>query len=139
MARERGFVAAARGLGLEVVVERFGHTGYESGRAVAQQLLTRKERPDAIFCATDLLACGLMDAARHQFSISVPDQLCVAGFDDIEQASWSSYQLTTFAQPVDIIARAAVSWLSQETEAQPENRSVRLHADLVWRSSIRGG
>ena len=139
MARERGFVAAARSLGLEVIVERFGHTGYESGRAVAQQLLTRKERPDAVFCATDLLACGLMDAARHQFSISVPDQLCVAGFDDIEQASWLSYQLTTFAQPVDLIARQAVSWLSGEADAQPENHSVRLHADLVWRSSIRGG
>lgn len=139
MARERGFIAAARSLGLEVVVECFGHTGYESGRAVAQQLLTRKERPDAVFCATDLLACGLMDAARHQFSISVPDQLCVAGFDDIEQASWLSYQLTTFAQPVDLIARQAVSWLSGEADAQQENHSVRLHADLVWRSSIRGG
>lgn len=138
MAREHGFVAAAKALGLDVMVERFGHTGYESGRVVAQQLLTRKERPDAVFCATDLLACGFMDAARHQFSISVPDQICVAGFDDIEQASWSSYGLTTFAQPVDTIAREAVSWLVAET-AEPENHKVRLHADLVWRTSIRGG
>jgi DNA-binding LacI/PurR family transcriptional regulator len=137
MAREHGFVAAARALGMDVLVERFGHTGYESGRIVAQQLLTRKERPDAVFCATDLLACGFMDAARHQFSMSVPDQICVAGFDDIEQASWSSYGLTTFAQPVDAIAREAVSWLVAETE--PENHTVRLHADLVWRTSIRGG
>jgi DNA-binding LacI/PurR family transcriptional regulator len=139
MARERGFVAAARTLGLDVIVERYGHTCYESGRIVAQQLLTRMDRPDAVFCATDLLACGFMDAARHQFSLSVPDQICVAGFDDIEQASWSSYQLTTFAQPVDGIAREAVSWLAEESATQPENRSVRLHADLVWRSSIRGG
>ncbi|MBP1860159.1 LacI family DNA-binding transcriptional regulator [Rhizobium herbae] len=138
MARERGFVAAAKALGLDVIVERFGHTGYESGRVVAQQLLTRKERPDAVFCATDLLACGFMDAARHQFSMSIPDQICVAGFDDIEQASWSSYQLTTFAQPVDMIARETVSWLAGDT-VQPESQSVCLHADLVWRTSIRGG
>jgi len=138
MAREHGFVAAAKALGLDVIVERFGHTGYESGRVVAQQLLTRKERPDAVFCATDLLACGFMDAARHQFSMSVPDQVCVAGFDDIEQASWSSYGLTTFAQPVDTIAREAVSWLVSE-DAEPENHTIRLHADLVWRTSIRGG
>jgi DNA-binding LacI/PurR family transcriptional regulator len=137
MAREHGFVAAAKALGLDVVVERFGHTAYESGRVVAQQLLTRKERPDAVFCATDLLACGFMDAARHQFSMSVPDQICVAGFDDIEQACWSSYGLTTFAQPVETIAREAVSWLV--SEAEPENHTVRLHADLVWRTSIRGG
>ncbi len=138
MARERGFVAAAASLGMEVIVERFGHTGYEAGRVVAQQLLTRKERPDAVFCATDLLACGFMDAARHQFSMSIPGQVCVAGFDDIEQASWSSYQLTTFAQPVDTIAREAVSWLVEDG-VEPESRSVRLHADLVWRTSIRGG
>lgn len=138
MARERGFIAAAATLGMDVVVGRHGHTGYDAGRIVAQQLLTRKERPDAVFCATDLLACGFMDAARHQFSLSIPDQICVAGFDDIEQASWTSYQLTTFAQPVDTIAREAVAWLVEDG-VTPESRSVRLHADLVWRTSIRGG
>lgn len=139
MARERGFVAAAQAMGLEVIVERFGQTGYDSGRILANKLLTRKERPDAIFCATDLLACGLMDAARHQFSMSIPEQLCIAGFDDIEQASWSSYGLTTFAQPVDNISQEAVSWLMEQATAEPENTSVRLHADLVWRTSVRGG
>lgn len=141
MAREHGFVAAARELGIEVVVERFGPTGYESGKILAQRLLTRRERPDAVFCATDLLACGFMDAARHQFSIGIPDQLCVAGFDDIAQASWSSYQLTTFAQPVEAMAREAVTWLDENATADPTvaRRIVKLHADFVWRSSIRGG
>ncbi|MDK1377628.1 MULTISPECIES: substrate-binding domain-containing protein [unclassified Sinorhizobium] len=141
MAREHGFVAAAKAMGLEVVVERYGPTGYESGRVLAQRLLTLSERPDAVFCATDLIACGFMDAARHQFSISIPDQLCVAGFDDIEQAAWSSYQVTTFAQPVEAIAREAVTWLGSDDAEDPaaRNHSVRLNADLVWRSSIRGG
>ncbi|MEK1933368.1 MAG: substrate-binding domain-containing protein [Pararhizobium sp.] len=139
MARERGFVAAAQAMGLKVIVERFGQTGYDSGRILANKLLTRKERPDAIFCATDLLACGLMDAARHQFSMSILEQLCIAGFDDIEQASWSSYGLTTFAQPVDNISQEAVSRLMEQATAEPENTSVRLHADLVWRTSVRGG
>ncbi len=141
MARERGFVAAAKALGIEVVVERFGPTGYESGRILAQRLLTRRERPDAVFCATDLLACGFMDAARHQFSIGIPDQLCVAGFDDIVQASWSSYQLTTFVQPVEAIAREAVTWLEESAAGDQSTirQTVTLHADLIWRSSIRGG
>ena len=141
MARERGFVAAAAALGIEVVVERHGSTGYEAGKVVAQRLLTRKERPDAIFCANDLLACGVMDAARHQFKISVPDQLCIAGFDDIEQASWSSYDLTTFAQPVETVAREAVAYLADPALPQDtgEVRSLKLHAELVWRGSIRGG
>lgn len=141
MAREHGFVAAAAALGMQVAVERFGSTGYEAGKVVAQRLLTRKDRPDAIFCANDLLACGVMDAARHQFMISVPDQLCIAGFDDIEQASWSSYELTTFSQPVEAIAREAVAWLAGSGALGEEGKtqSLRMHADLVWRGSIRGG
>ncbi len=139
-AREAGFVAAAKAQGLDVIVERYGWTGYEAGKVVAQRLLTRSERPDAVFCATDLLACGFMDAARHQFSISIPDQLCVIGFDDIEQASWSSYDLTTFTQPLAAIAREAVTWLSESPSSDRlEGHSVRLHAELTWRGSVRGG
>ena len=137
MAREEGFIAAAREHGLSVVVERHGWTGYEAGQIVAQRLLTRKERPDAVFCATDLLACGFMDAARHQFSLSIPQQLCVVGFDDIEQASWSSYRLTTFSQPVTAIAREAVTWLAESGIVK--GKSLTMQADLVWRDTIRGG
>ncbi|MBB3386862.1 LacI family DNA-binding transcriptional regulator (plasmid) [Rhizobium sp. WW22] len=137
MAREEGFIAAAREHGLSVVVERHGWTGYEAGQIVAQRLLTRKERPDAVFCATDLLACGFMDAARHQFSLSIPQQLCVVGFDDIEQASWSSYRLTTFSQPVTAIAREAVTWLAESGIVK--GKSLTMQADLVWRETIRGG
>jgi DNA-binding LacI/PurR family transcriptional regulator len=137
MAREEGFITAAREHGLNVVVERHGWTGYEAGQIVAQRLLTRKERPDAVFCATDLLACGFMDAARHQFSLSIPQQLCVVGFDDIEQASWSSYRLTTFSQPVTTIAREAVAWLAESGIVK--GKSLTMQADLVWRDTIRGG
>ncbi|WP_445679766.1 LacI family DNA-binding transcriptional regulator [Radicibacter daui] len=141
MAREEGFVAAATALGLAVTVERFGWTGYEAGKVLAQRLLTRRERPDAVFCATDLLACGFMDAARQQFSLTIPDQLCIAGFDDIEQASWSSYNLTTFSQPIREIASRAVEWLGAPIpeDHSPRRDSLRLKADLVWRGSIRGG
>jgi DNA-binding LacI/PurR family transcriptional regulator len=137
MAREEGFREAGRAHGIEVVVERYGPTSYRSGAIVAQRLLTREKRPDAIFCASDLLACGLMDAARHQFNLAVPSELCVIGFDDIEQASWSSYNLTTFAQPVERIAAEAVAWLAQPS--QTEANSHKLEAELIWRGSVRGG
>jgi DNA-binding LacI/PurR family transcriptional regulator len=140
MGREQGFVAAARKLGLEISVDRYGWTGYEAGRVLAQRLLTRTQRPDAVFCATDLLACGFMDTARHQFGLNVPQQLCLAGFDDIEQASWSSYGLTTFAQPVAEIASKAVEWLLKSDPMENVlHHSVRLTAELIWRTSIRAG
>jgi DNA-binding LacI/PurR family transcriptional regulator len=140
MARERGFVAAASGLGLDVCVERFGWTGYEAGKVLAHRLLTRKVRPEAVFCATDLLACGFMDAARHEFGLSIPGQVCVAGFDNIEQAGWESYQLTTFAQPLVTIAENAVSWLCQsEDENILALPSILIEPELIWRRSVRGG
>ena len=93
-----------------------------------------------MFCAADLLTCGLMDAARHQFLLSIPDQLCVVGFDDIEQASCSFYDLTTFVQPVVAIARQAVTWLGESPSSDRlEGHSVTLHAELAWGSSVRGG
>ena len=80
-----------------------------------------------------------MDAARHKFSVSVPDSLSIVGFDDIEQASWSSYELTTFAQPVAAIASEAVQWLSAEPSGDLDQTSKRLHAEFVWRGSVRAG
>ncbi len=69
-----------------------------------QILLSGSDRPDGAFCVTDLLACGFMDAARFEFGIDIPGDLCVIGFDDIDQAGWSSYALTTFRQPVEDMA-----------------------------------
>jgi DNA-binding LacI/PurR family transcriptional regulator len=149
MARERGFIQAAQAAGLEVTVERFGTTSYESGQILAHRLLTRRERPDAVFCVTDLLACGFMDEARHRFALRIPEDLCVAGFDDIPQAAWSSYNLTTFTQPVEQFAQDAVVWLMAEEEKEENLEAEQgldspgetrmYHADFVWRGTIRGG
>ncbi|MBN9135214.1 MAG: substrate-binding domain-containing protein, partial [Phyllobacterium sp.] len=117
---------------------RAGPTAYATGLEAARALLSRADRPDAAFCVTDLLACGFMDAARHEFGLRIPDELCVTGFDDIPQADWSSYALTTFAQPVEDIVRTSVEWLTNDAdESGLDNRSVSLHASMVWRKTIR--
>lgn len=139
MARERGFVAAAAEFGLEVTVIRHGNTVYESGQQIARMLFTEPARPDAVFCVNDLMAFGLMDSARHEFSLRIPEDLCVMGFDDIPQASWSSYALTTFTQPVDDIVKSSVEWLtSTENPTGSDNPSINLHAPMIWRKTIRG-
>ncbi|WP_295814595.1 substrate-binding domain-containing protein, partial [uncultured Nitratireductor sp.] len=120
------------------ICERFGPTGYESGLTLGERLLVRPERPDAVFCTTDLIACGVMDAARHRFSLSIPRDLSVIGFDDIPQAGWDAYQLTTFGQPIHGIASAAIDWLA-DGERGDEPRIVHLTAPMAWRKSVRGG
>ena len=137
MAREAGFCQAAADFGLPVQVEHIGRTSYATGRLLAEALLARPDRPDAVFCATDLIACGFLDAARHGFGLRIPEDLSVAGFDNIEQAGWSSYDLTTFAQPIERMADAAVDWLTDETPQA--GGPVRLTCDIVWRRSVKPG
>jgi DNA-binding LacI/PurR family transcriptional regulator len=139
IAREEAFIEAARATGVEAASTRNGRTSYEAGVAGARALLAGPDRPDAAFCVTDLIACGFMDAARHEFGLSVPDDLSIIGFDDIEQASWLSYRLTSFSPPVEKLAAAVVDLATMgETAAEQAPASRFLEAPLVWRDTVRG-
>ena len=138
LARERAFVARAEREGFPVLIWREGRTGYETGAEGARRLLSARQRPDAAFCVTDLIACGFLDAARQEFGIDVPRDLCVIGFDDIEQAGWASYRLTTFAPPIERIARTAVALACDRAGAELESRTV-FEAPMIWRNTVRPG
>jgi DNA-binding LacI/PurR family transcriptional regulator len=135
--RETAFVAVAKAAGFEVSVVRQGPTAYASGREAAHVLLSRADRATAFFCVTDLLALGFMDAARRSFALTIPDEICVIGFDDIPEAGWDSYNLTTFRQPVDEIVRWVGSVLENTGAGEPVARSTLLQAEPVWRQSVR--
>jgi DNA-binding LacI/PurR family transcriptional regulator len=137
LAREQLFQAAAREAGLDVSVTRAGPTGYAAGYDAAKQLLPGSNRPDAAFCVTDLLACGFLDGARAEFGIRVPQELCVVGFDDIEQAGWSSYDLTTFRQPIEQIAERIAGLLEESERGVVSEAKISFQATLVWRKSVR--
>jgi DNA-binding LacI/PurR family transcriptional regulator len=113
---------------------RIGPTSYGSGVEAARQVFGRSQGPDGVFCVTDLLALGFMDAARHEFGLRVPDDLCVIGFDDIEQAGWESYRLTTFAQPLERMADYVARLVARE--AAPSSRQI-FDPKPVWRRSVR--
>jgi DNA-binding LacI/PurR family transcriptional regulator len=130
--RETFFIEAAARRGHAVQVARDGPTAHASGLASARRLLAGPDRPDGIFCVTDLLACGVMDGARFEFGLSVPADLAVIGFDDIEQAGWLSYDLTTFRQPVDTIAELCVALVTRGRPLQDDGRHL-VEAPLVLR------
>jgi LacI family repressor for deo operon, udp, cdd, tsx, nupC, and nupG len=81
-----------------------------SGRAAAEQLFKAKQPPTAIFCFNDEMALG---AIRHLKSTgrSVPQDVSVVGFDDIEFASFCDPPLTTIEQPTREIGNKAMSLL----------------------------
>jgi DNA-binding LacI/PurR family transcriptional regulator len=134
VARHTAFTAAARAAGVSASLVRVGPTSYSSGVEAARRLFSRSDGPDGVFCVTDLLALGFMDAARHEFGLDIPRDLCVVGFDDIEQANWESYRLTTFRQPAaEMVDHIAV--LLGSDSALPERRVFA--ASPVWRKTVR--
>lgn len=137
ISREKAFVAAAHEADVEVSVTRLGPTSYASGAEIARLVLSRSDRPDGAFCVTDLLACGFMDAARSEFGLRIPEELCVIGFDDIEQAGWASYNLTTFRQPIEEIAAHIVSSIDHPYAADQDREPIHFQVEPVWRRSVR--
>lgn len=122
LARERFFIEAAEEKGVQVSVWRGVDTNYEDGQQAAQALLSTPKYHDAYFCITDLVACGFLDTARQDFGRNIPQDISVLGFDDIPQASWKGYDLSTFAQPYDAIAERVSAILNEQQDVDVTSR-----------------
>ncbi|MDQ1124335.1 LacI family DNA-binding transcriptional regulator [Microbacterium trichothecenolyticum] len=107
-----------------------------AGRAVGEQLAARADRPDAAFCANDLLAVGVLQGATILGSIRVPDDLALIGYDDIDFAQSTVVPLSSIRQPAHAIGATAVDLLL-ESIADPSAapRVVRYRPELVARAS----
>ena len=90
-------------------------------------------RPDAVFCFNDTLALGAM-RALHEHGLRVPDDVAVAGFDDIEDGRFSVPTLTTVAPDKEEIAKLAVDLLARRL-TQGDGPARQLTA--TWRLEIR--
>lgn len=132
--RFRGYTAALRSADIDVdesIVFRGPYTE-EFGSSIFPYLLDKTERPTAIFCGSDIAAVGLLGASER-YGIRIPDDLSVIGCDGIHIGQWLSPSLTTLQQPMEAIARAAVSMLAPEAKA----RHVQLPLSLVTRGSTQ--
>lgn len=136
--RLAGARAALAQLGRPLDHVVYSDYSFEGGRAGARQLMSLADRPRTILCANDTTALGVMDECRHAFGLSVPHDVAVAGFDDIPQASWPSYDLTTLRQPMRRMAHMAVRFLTEQIDGQASPGERRLlAAELMIRGSTR--
>ncbi|MEO0575647.1 MAG: LacI family DNA-binding transcriptional regulator [Pseudomonadota bacterium] len=106
---EDAMQAAGRRVAKPVIAA--GDNSFDSGLACAEQLLNRKRPPTAIFAANDDMAAGVIRMASRM-GISVPQELSIAGFDDITLARQMDPTLTTIRQPLASMAEHAVSMLT---------------------------
>ncbi len=137
--------SAGRRLGFEQALQAGGHTldekltaagphGIEGGVSAMTQLLSRPERPTAVFAEYDELAFGALWALRRA-GLRVPDDVSVVGIDDHEMAAM--LELTTVAQSAAeqgrTAARRLVQLLAAESEAPPPE-----HLTVPTRLVLRG-
>jgi DNA-binding LacI/PurR family transcriptional regulator len=98
--RVAGFLGRAGGSGIgtgAVAVVDATTNSTEAGVVAARELLSRKDRPTAVFAVSDALALGVLSAA-DELGIDVPEGLSVIGFDNIDEAAHTRPGLTTVAQ-----------------------------------------
>jgi LacI family transcriptional regulator len=91
----------------------------------AERMLTGSRRPTAIFAANDEMAAAVCFTA-NRLGLRVPDDLSVAGFDDVAIATTIWPPLTTIAQPYDAMADAAVHRLTQSPSRVEQNDDQKL-------------
>ncbi len=135
--RERGFMEILNQEKVEALRE-IGEYTYQDAYDAAIRLLDRKDPPDVIFCANDIMALGVMDAAKNGLGLKIPEEVSIIGFDDIPMSSWSSYSLTTVRQPIQRMVDASVEELLNRIE-NPEREPLQevIPGELVIRGSAR--
>lgn len=115
--RWEGYLQALRAAGIEPTpghaaeVEAFRR---EDGARAMAHLLQCSEPIDAVLCFNDLLALGAMRTLREA-GVPIPEQIAVAGFDDIEDGRFAHPTLTTVAPDVQFLATEAVRLLVRRT------------------------
>lgn len=133
--RQRGYRAAVRHAGIaEMIVA--GDFTEQSGRDAARQLLS-DGLPDAVFCANDMMAIGCLEALREA-GVRIPDDLALAGFDDIPIARYVSPPLTTAAVPIAEIGRRALLCCIDTIAGREPDRQRIFKPKLVIRESSAG-
>ena len=132
--RLAGFTQRLAEEGLEPLATPARAFHYDWGVEATLELHRAGQLPDAIFGANDIIAIGVLDALR-QLGRSVPEEVSVIGFDDIQEAARLAYRLTTIRQPLNRMIADALSVLD---DPQP-GHGPRLHpGELIWRGTVRG-
>ncbi|GAA0574674.1 LacI family DNA-binding transcriptional regulator [Kribbella sandramycini] len=140
--RRKGYRKALKAAGIahDPALELAG-TGYHrlDGAASMRELLALPEPPDAVFCFNDLLALGALRTLADA-GLSVPGDVAVVGFDDIEDGRYHSPSLTTISPDKEWLAEHTVALLLERIagSGEAERRSLTVPYTLEIRESTAG-
>ncbi len=123
--------------GLEVTPEMIFEGDYwrNRGDEAIEWLLQNPENwPEAIVCANDYMAISVCDALNKK-GIKIPEQICVSGYDDIEEAKCSIPPLSTIQIQNGELGKKAVELVVELSETKEEKKDVYLAGTPVFRDS----
>jgi DNA-binding LacI/PurR family transcriptional regulator len=113
----------------------YGDFNKEIAHEESKKLLNLKDRPTAIFCSDDYMALGVIEQIK-KYKLSVPDDIAIVGFDNIEIGEFSKPALTTVKQPMYEIGKAsseALLALIKKSKSIPVR--IMLKTELIVRES----
>lgn len=135
LGRRRNFKAfwqRERGVGLtEIKADRYSaQAGADAARAYLETT-PAADRVDVLMCENDVLAFGAMDVIRSEFSLKIPQDIAVVGFDNTAPAASPAYSLTTYDQPLSEMIDATIAMI----QGRAQKDTVYLRGRLVVRAS----
>ncbi|QJR82543.1 LacI family transcriptional regulator [Alteromonas pelagimontana] len=135
MARHQGYVDALskHGLWTEDTPQFDAISTEDSGFHAVQELLEQEALPDAIVCASDLIAMGVLKALRLS-PYSVPEDVAVVGYDNIQVSGFTTPALTTVQQNTRLAGEILVNTLLKAI-AKQEVHDYLMPAELIIRQS----
>lgn len=139
--RMAGYKAALEEFGLamdtdSVQLIECSSTG-RGGREGLREIMRAKRRATAVVTMSDIMAIGVIEEAR-QMGLQIPEELSVAGFDDIPIARLVNPPLTTVAQPLREKGKLAASLLVSAVDGESKKTHHLLPTRLVVRDSVSG-
>jgi DNA-binding LacI/PurR family transcriptional regulator len=138
--RKQGFINALAEAGLEFNESYAlqGNYDIESGYAAMQVVLDMEKPPTAIFCSNDEMALGAMKAIKER-NIAMPDDISIAGFDDMGFTAYLTPALTTVLRPVEEMSKEGTQILINKIEnnESAELGIINLDTQLIIRDSIK--
>jgi DNA-binding LacI/PurR family transcriptional regulator len=136
--REAGLFEALDQAGLPLHARAVGRYDFaEARRAVLELFRDPADRPDALFAANDHMAIAALEALRSELGLRVPEDVSVVGFDNVPQAAWPSFDLTTVQQDVDNMVEATRGLLFDQINGEVMARSVTVPCVLVERGTVQ--
>ncbi|MFZ7086861.1 LacI family DNA-binding transcriptional regulator [Curtobacterium sp. RRHDQ10] len=140
--RHRGALEAVRAAGASLEVIETTSLSVLEGRRIGEEIQRRSpaDRPDAVFAANDLVAVGLEQAFIMRGSVTVPGEIALIGYDDIDFAEATVVPLTSISQPSREIGSRAIELLLRQIElgADAPTEHVEFQPELVVRASTTG-